>query len=174
MKSLSTDPDDLAAFAAFVQRSSPPLRSLEIKDAHSFVTIDDVRGYLVPTIACLALTDPSEEFLSLLSQPSESGHGVLVLPALAHLELTDCDGDNVYSFAPIIPLRWDMPETQRSLKSIKLIRSFEFIPKCLFSPPRTGIDLAKVREDWQGVARCVNEGLVLSRGKLPLIFLVEF
>ncbi|KLO04238.1 hypothetical protein SCHPADRAFT_947862 [Schizopora paradoxa] len=156
-------------FRSFVERSAPPLHTLEIKDGSSwrniYFNIVTIRKYLIPSITNLIVNDPEAGFFTLLSKASAEGTtaSVDVLPALKHLEICDCNDKYLYWLLALIAFRWDLAASNRSHKSVTLRRCFESIPEALFNPGGASIELADAEERWRTLARCVNEGLILSR-----------
>ncbi|KLO05739.1 hypothetical protein SCHPADRAFT_946668, partial [Schizopora paradoxa] len=145
----------------FVERSACPLHTLTFMDPLGLLYPPNARECLIPRITSLVVVSPAEMLLYIV--PPKGGEEFLdVLPSLEHLELHDIKSfsfDLVFNF---ITFRWDLGASNRTLKSVKLVRCFESIPEALFNP-EGGIDLAVIDEKWRELARCVNEGLLLSR-----------
>ncbi|KLO08720.1 hypothetical protein SCHPADRAFT_598395 [Schizopora paradoxa] len=158
---------DLTNYLEFIERSGnpPSFRSIEIKESDSLLDIAYVHGYLLPTITNLRVISHSNIFFMLSEQSEEDGVvRFSVLPALEYLEITDWRDACLPYFSSLLTSRWDIGVPHRTLKTVKLKQHFEAspVPELLLSPPSDGIDLTQVREDWREIARCVNEGLLLS------------
>lgn len=169
IRSLTENPDHLNHFVSFVKRNAAPLRALEIQDMGIFGATTAygalprvrrlVRPYLLPTIKSLTLSSPSSHFLDLLSKRGDTA--VCLLPSLEHLELVGCE--DIGRFAAIITLYWNLSSQRRVLKSVKLTQCFKSVPNLPLLVQRPGSDdLAELPEEWQGVAQCVKDGLVLE------------
>ncbi|KLO08706.1 hypothetical protein SCHPADRAFT_944210 [Schizopora paradoxa] len=164
MDMISWRPQDLTDFLEFIERSSPPLRTIEVKRGHSFMDIPSVRGYFLLNVTNLLVTAPDYTFFDMFSDRSADGLGFLLLPGLEHLEITACDGCYRQDLSILIASRWNIGASRRALRSVKLRECFKLspIPELLLSPPSDGIDLTRVEGKWREIARCVNEGLLLS------------
>ncbi|KLO04940.1 hypothetical protein SCHPADRAFT_911356 [Schizopora paradoxa] len=168
MEEISWHGPHLINYLEFVKRSGTPpsFRTMEIREQDDPSHITHARGFLLPTITNLLITSPGAPFFTMFSeQTQEDGvAGFSVLPALEHLEITDCRDDYLPHFSSLVTSRWDIGVLYRTLKTVKLKQCFEAspVPELLLSPPSDGIDLTQVGENWRGIARCVNEGLSLS------------
>ncbi|KLO08712.1 hypothetical protein SCHPADRAFT_598035 [Schizopora paradoxa] len=154
----------LTDYLEFVKRSGAPpsFRTLEIRSSEN----SPVLGYFLSTITNLLITSPDKSIFTVFSERSQ-GDGVLgfvILPALEYLEITNCRDDCLPHLSSLVTSRWDICIAHRTLKSLKLIQCFASspVPELLLSPPTGGIDLTQVGDNWREIARCVNEGLLLS------------
>ncbi|KLO08713.1 hypothetical protein SCHPADRAFT_931624 [Schizopora paradoxa] len=152
----------------FVERSACPLHTLIIKFTPSYLEtsafdLNMAQGFLVPRITTLVVVRPGAALTRVLSLPSEGGDGFSVLPALQHLEFRFFHGGHFHNVSTLITSRWDIPNARRSLKSVTLVRCFDFIPQFLSSPQSGAmIQMEEVEEKWRNLARCANEGLIFN------------
>ena len=157
---------DLQYFLDFIKRSAPPLHTIEIKckHGHNLTAAPPVFGYFLPSVTNILVTTPHHTFFNIFWGHSLWPNTPVILPGLKHLEITDCEDRYLEHFFAFVKSRWDIDAPHRALESVRLKRCFRdsSMPAVLSSPRSAAIDLTHVAKEWREIARCVNEGLVLS------------
>ncbi|KLO08711.1 hypothetical protein SCHPADRAFT_1000753 [Schizopora paradoxa] len=166
MDMISWRSQDLINYLEFIERSGAPssFRTIEIRRPNDLLNIAPVRAYFVQSITNVVVISPGELFFDFFLERSEDGQDFAILPGLEYLEITGFVDAYFGHFSTLVTSRWDIGAPRRALKSVKLEDCFwsSPIPELLLSPTRAGIDLTLVEERWREIARCVNEGLLLS------------
>ncbi|KLO05738.1 hypothetical protein SCHPADRAFT_933467 [Schizopora paradoxa] len=152
----------IGCFENFIDRSDPPLHTLEIKEGFSF-SRENAIGFLKPRFTTIIVTSPHNNFFSLLSMMSEGGDRAYFLPALKHIELREVGEKFVYELSDLVELRWDVGASHRTLESVKLRRSLESMPEALLHPGDANLDITSLEVKWRRLARRVKQGLIISR-----------
>ncbi|KLO08731.1 hypothetical protein SCHPADRAFT_1000759 [Schizopora paradoxa] len=154
-------------FLAFVERSTPPLHTLHVRDWCSFSDLEALRGYLIPSITSLAIIRPGEELIDILSRRSEGGV-FSVLPGLEHIELHNFEEAYFKDISKLLVSRWkDAAGAHRSLKSVKLVQCFDPIPRFLtmlrsaepIDYDEMTLAVQRIPDKWREITRCAADGL---------------
>ncbi|KLO04941.1 hypothetical protein SCHPADRAFT_741520 [Schizopora paradoxa] len=153
----------LNCFQGFIERSVPPLHTLDVKNAYiTLADFETARGYFIPEITTLTATPSIFIFFETLTEKSPEGDFPLLLPSLETLQLFKCNGELIPFISSLTTSRWGVASPGRSLKSVKLTQWSGSIPKFLSIKPSSRIQLKKVNLKWREIAQCVKEGLQLS------------